>query len=82
MELIDVVDNDELLEIGRKAVEDVLMDWRDNRLSEFLRGNGLVIREKDGTSSSIIRFGPEAALRIGIRAIIKHLEISDVQKVS
>lgn len=61
--------SDELLEIGRKAIEDVLVDWRDNRLSMFNRGNGLVIREKDGRDSSIIRFGPETALRIGMKAI-------------
>lgn len=61
--------SNELLEIGRKAIEDVLVDWRDNRLSEFLRGNGLVIREKDGSDSSIIRFGPETALRIGMKAM-------------
>ena len=61
--------SDELLEIGRKAIEDVLVEWRDNRLSEFTRGNGLVIREKDGKDSSIIRFGPETALKIGMRAI-------------
>ena len=59
----------ELLEIGRKAIEDTLVEWRDNRLSEFTRGNGLVIKEKDGTDSSIIRFGPETALRIGLRAM-------------
>jgi hypothetical protein len=59
----------ELLEIGRKAIEDVLVEWRDSRLSEFTRGNGLVIREKDGKDSSMIRFGPETALRIGMKAI-------------
>ena len=61
----------ESLEIGRKAIEDVLIEWRDNRLSECNRGNGLVIREKDGKDSSIIRFGPETALRIGISAMLK-----------
>ncbi len=58
-----------LLEAGRKAIEDTLVEWRDNRLSEFNRGNGLVIREKDGQDSHIIRFGPETALRIGLKAI-------------
>ncbi len=69
----EIANNAKLLEAGRKAVEDVLVDWRDNRLSEFARGNGLVIREKDGRDSSIIRFGPETALRIGIKAIYKAL---------
>lgn len=61
--------NVKLLEIGRKAIEDALIDWRDNRLSEFTRGNGLVVREKDGKDSSIIRFGPETALKIGMKAM-------------
>ena len=59
----------ELLEVGRKAIEKTLLEWRDNRLSEFNRGNGLVIREKDGKDSNIIRFGSETALRIGMKAI-------------
>ena len=63
--------SDELLEIGRKAIEDVLIKWRNRRLCEFTRSNGLVIREKDGGDSSIIRFGPETALRIGLKAILK-----------
>lgn len=60
---------DEQLEIGRKAVEDLLIEWRDSRLSE-LRNNGLVIKEKDGTASSIIRFGTETALKVGIKAML------------
>jgi len=63
--------DDELLEIGRKAIEDQLIEWRDSRLSEFNRGNGLVIRERDGSDSSVIRFGPETALRLGLLAIAK-----------
>lgn len=65
----DLLLSEELLEVGRKAIEDVLVEWRDNRLSEFTRGNGLVIREKDGKDSTIIRFGPETALKIGIKAM-------------
>ena len=61
--------SDELLEAGRKAIEDALVEWRDGRLSEFTRGNGLVIREKVGSDSNVIRFGPETALRIGMKAI-------------
>lgn len=70
----EVVLSKEMLEIGRKAIEDVLIDWRDNRLSEFNRGNGLVIREKDGSDSDIIRFGPETALKIGCQAILKAIK--------
>jgi len=64
---------DDLLEIGRKAIEDALVEWRDERLSQPMRGNGLVIRERDGRESSMIRFGPEDALRIGIKAMIAAL---------
>ncbi len=64
----------ELLEVGRKAIEDTLIKWRDARLSQMLRGNGFVVKEKDGSASSIIRFGPEDGLRIAIMAIIKHLQ--------
>lgn len=73
-ELIEIADNGALLEVGRKAIEDVLVSWRDGRLSEFNRGNGLVIRERDGRDSNIIRFGPEMALRIGIKAIAEELK--------
>jgi hypothetical protein len=68
-----IYESKELLEIGRRAIEKELVEWRDSRLSEFLRGNGLVIREKDGTQSNIIRFGPETALYIGLKAIEAHL---------
>lgn len=69
----DIANNMALLEIGRAAVEKELIDWRDSRLSEPFRGNGLVIREKDGTESATIRFGTETCLRIGLRAIAEHL---------
>lgn len=68
-----IADDKILLEIGRAAVEDMLIDWRDSRLSEGMRGNGLVIREKDGRESSTIRFGPETCIRVGLVAIAKHL---------
>lgn len=71
--LIDISENDELLEIGRKAIEDALVEWRDLRISELNRGNGLVIKERDGKRSSVIRFGPEHALKIGLKAIAEHL---------
>ena len=61
--------NEGLLEIGRRAIEAELVDWRDRRLSVIGRANGLVVREKDGAESFVIRFGPEVALRIGLLAI-------------
>lgn len=70
--LADLAEDDKLLEIGRKAIEDMLVDMRDDRLSFGLnRGNGLVIRERDGQPSNIIRLGPEMALQVGLKAIVK-----------
>jgi hypothetical protein len=71
--LLQISEDDELLEVGRKAVEDTLVEWRDDRLSVLGRGNGLVIREKDGSNSHIIRFGVEHAMRIALEAMHKHL---------
>ena len=62
-------EDEQLLEVGRRAIEKLLIEWRDSRISEPMRGNGLVIREKDGTDSHIIRFGPETALRVGMKAM-------------
>ncbi len=74
MTALEIAGSAHLLEIGRKAVEDVLVDFRDNRIS-VIRGNGLVIREPDGTPSSVIRLGLEDALRIALIAIAKSQEI-------
>ena len=64
---------DDLLEIGRKAIEDELIEWRDSRRSE-LRNNGFAVREKDGSASEIIRFGPEWGLWIALNAIAASLD--------
>jgi hypothetical protein len=56
-------------ERGRKAVEDVLIEWRDERLSMPHRNNGLVCKERDGTPSDVIRLPIEWALKIGLEAI-------------
>lgn len=66
-----ITDSPELLEVARKAIEDQLVEMRDSRMSMALRNNGLVIRESDGSVSSIIRFGPEGAMIIGLNAIMK-----------
>ncbi len=70
--LMELADHDELLEVGRKAVEDALVECRDGRMSE-LRNNGLVIAEYDGTRSPVIRFGTETAVRIALKAIAEKL---------
>jgi hypothetical protein len=73
-DLWKIINNDELLEIGRKAIEDVLVDYRDSRIFLPFRNNGLVIKERDGRHSDVIRMGPEGALRIGLRAIADYLD--------
>jgi len=76
VDLQEIAESQELMEVARKAIEDELIEWRDSRLSTFMRNNGLVIREKDGGDSSIIRFGSEVAVKIGLEAIDKHLKKS------
>jgi len=74
MDIKDLVDNKELIEVARKAIEDFLIELRDSRISQPFRGNGLVVNEADGSPSHTIRMGPEAAMVIGLKAIVKHLE--------
>lgn len=71
--LKDLVGNEELLEVAKRAVEDTLIDFRDSRLS-VVSNNGLVIKEKDGRDSHIIRFGIDHAINIGLKAILEHLD--------
>jgi hypothetical protein len=61
--------DDELLEVARLAIEDALIEWRDERRSMPFRNNGLVVKERDGSPSDVIRFGPEMAMRIGLLAV-------------
>lgn len=68
--MTQIVLTEEEVELGRKAIEDALIEMRDSRMFT-VRGNGLVIREKDGAESGVIRFGPEVAIRIAIEAINK-----------
>ncbi len=77
--LREVAENNQLLEVGRKAIEDVLIEFRDEHISELCRNNGLVCKNYDGTPSHIIRFGPETALRIGMKAIADHLEKNQIK---
>jgi hypothetical protein len=67
-DLLKLAENPELLEIGRTAVEDALVELRDHRLS-VAYGNGLVIRERDGSPSDVIRLGTADALKIALKAI-------------
>jgi hypothetical protein len=69
------IDQDALTE-AHKAVEDVLIELRDLRVS-VLTANGLVVRESDGTESSIMRLGTREGLEIGLRAYLDALERDD-----
>ena len=35
-----LANRDDLIEVGRKAIEDILVEWRDSGLSTLGRGNG------------------------------------------
>lgn len=62
--------NEQALTAAHLAVEDTLVEFRDARIGVLNRGNGVVIRECDGTDSSIMRLGTRDALRIGIEAYL------------
>lgn len=66
---VDSITDREWWEIGRRAVEDLLVEMRDDRISVMGRNNGLVICERDGSPSDVIRLPIEAALKVGVRAI-------------
>jgi hypothetical protein len=65
-----IIDSPELQEIARLAVENMLVELRESRIS-VMRNNGLTIKEYDGRPSDIIRMGFEQALVVGLRAIIE-----------
>ena len=73
--LLKLAEDQSLLEAARKAIEDVLIERRDSRLSLLGRGNGLVVREQDGSHSDVIRLGPEDAMRIGLLAIAQAISL-------
>jgi hypothetical protein len=51
------------------AVEDVLVDLRDERIGVINRANGFVIKERDGSPSGIMRLGTRDGLRIALAAL-------------
>lgn len=63
-----LADDEALVEAARKAIEDELIDWRDEGRF-MLCGNGFTVREKDGSPSEIIRFRTDLGFRIGLRAL-------------
>lgn len=71
--LRDVAADYALLEVARKAIEDMLVECRDSRMF-VLNNNGLVIKERDGSPSSIIRLSSDIAVSIALHAIADHLD--------
>lgn len=69
-EALKVEFSDEELEIARKAIENELVWRRDSRIF-VLRGNGLSIRESDGSESSIIRMSSVEAMLVALEAVNK-----------
>lgn len=65
-------------EVARQAVEDALIDMRDAGMF-ILRRNGLVVRDRDGSNSPIIRLSIEDALQIGLKAIVARRAMPEVR---
>ena len=56
------------------AVEDALVEFRDNRISVLGPANGFVIWERDGQPSGVMRLGTRDGLRIAIKAYLAALD--------
>ena len=69
----------EALEVARKKIEDILIKYRDSRIF-VIGGNGFVVREQDGSDSSIMRLPTRDGLRIGIATYLAHLESKEKDK--
>jgi len=61
------------IEHARAAIEDRLIEWRDSRLF-IIGGNGLVVREADGKSSSVIRISTRDAITMTLQVLADFLE--------
>lgn len=73
MEISELLENPDLLEVARLAIENELISLRDSRIAILGRANGLVVKEKNGQDSHIIRMTIKVALEIGIKAIVNIL---------
>jgi hypothetical protein len=60
---------------AHKAVEDVLIEFRDSGLSVLGPANGFVVRDRNGTPSPIMRLGTRDGLEIGIKAYLAAMRI-------
>jgi hypothetical protein len=66
--------NEDALTAAHLAVEDVLVNFRNNRISVLGPANGFVIREYDGEPSNIMRLGTRDGLRIAINAYLEETQ--------
>lgn len=71
--------NRHALMMATMAVEKTLVEFRESRMSMLDGANGFVIREPDGGESSVIRLTTVDGLRIGIRAYLEALSMSEVE---
>lgn len=62
--------DEDALTAAHRAVEDVLIEFRNNRISVLGPANGFVVREHDGSPSPIMRIGTRDGLRIAIKAYL------------
>lgn len=71
-EVMSEIEIDEAaLQRAHCAVEDVLIDFRDRRVGVIGPANGFIVKEFDGSESSIMRLGTRDGLRIGIKAYLE-----------
>jgi hypothetical protein len=66
--------DDTALRLACVAVEDVLIDYRDRRISMLGAANGFVVNERDGSPSEVMRLRTRDGLRIAIRAYLEAME--------
>jgi len=62
--------DEKALTAAHLAIEDVLIEFRDLRVSVMGPANGFVVRERDGSESPIMRLGTRDGLEIAIRAYL------------
>ncbi len=68
--MVEIDIDEDALTAAHLAVENVLIELRDARISILNRGNGFVIREYDGRMSSMMRMGTRDGLRIALKAYL------------
>ena len=62
------------IEAARRHIEDLLIEFRDMRVSIAPggpAGHGLVVREPDGASSDIMRLRTGEAIRIAVKTMLE-----------